>query len=158
MHGIQCLSIGRFEFIRTGDARTELAHQPITEAIGPAVHRQRLAARPRILHHCGLADVDHLLDHVDLAETVVAFAFVVDADVPAATVLKAAGSADKTLISDINLFDVFEAEHVGAGKKSVAIEVTLQPRGKTLTDEEIDAVSKALVAAVEKATGGVLRT
>ncbi|MCB1517525.1 MAG: phenylalanine--tRNA ligase subunit beta [Hyphomicrobiaceae bacterium] len=86
------------------------------------------------------------------------FAFVVDADVPAATVLKAAGSADKTLISDINLFDVFEAEHVGAGKKSVAIEVTLQPRGKTLTDEEIDAVSKALVAAVEKATGGVLRT
>lgn len=86
------------------------------------------------------------------------FAFVVDADVPAANILKAAKSAEKSLITTIKVFDVFEGEHIGAGKKSVAIEVTLQPKSKTLTDEEIEKISSAIIAAVEKATGGVLRT
>jgi len=86
------------------------------------------------------------------------FAFVVETDVPGAKMLKAAQSADKSLISKVNIFDVFAGEHVGAGKKSVALEVTLQPRDKTLTDEEIEAVSAAIVAAVEKASGGALRS
>ena len=43
------------------------------------------------------------------------------------------------------------------GQKSVAIDVLLQPRQKTLTDEEIDAVAKKIIANVEKATGGTLR-
>lgn len=86
------------------------------------------------------------------------FAFVVDRDVPAATILKAARGADKQLIADASVFDVFEGGHVGEGKKSVAIAVTLQPQQKTLTDEEIDKVAAAVVAAIEKATGGVLRT
>ena len=59
------------------------------------------------------------------------------------------------------MFDVFEGEkaesQLGAGKKSVAIEVTLQPRGKTLTDEEISAVMDKIAAKVNKATGAVLR-
>jgi phenylalanyl-tRNA synthetase beta chain len=86
------------------------------------------------------------------------FAFVVDREVTAATLLRAARNADKTLISDVNVFDVFEGAHVGDGKKSVAIAVTLQPKDKTLTDEEIDKVSQAVVAAIEKATNGVLRS
>lgn len=86
------------------------------------------------------------------------FAFVVDRDVPAATILKAARGADKALITDATVFDVFEGAHVGEGKKSVAIAVTLQPHDKTLTDEEIDKVSTAIVAAIVKATGGTLRT
>lgn len=86
------------------------------------------------------------------------FAFVVDRDVPAATILKAARSADKQLIADASVFDVFEGSHVGDGKKSVAIAVTLQPQQKTLTDEEIDKVAATVVAAIEKATGGTLRT
>jgi phenylalanyl-tRNA synthetase beta chain len=86
------------------------------------------------------------------------FAFVVDRDVAAATILRAARGADKALIADAQVFDVFEGAHVGAGKKSVAIEVTLQPQDKTLTDEEIEKVSGAVVAAILKATGGVLRT
>jgi phenylalanyl-tRNA synthetase beta chain len=57
----------------------------------------------------------------------------------------------------VGIFDVFEGSHVGEGKKSVAIEVTLQPRERTLTDEEIDKVSSAVVAAVTKTTGGELR-
>jgi len=85
------------------------------------------------------------------------FAFVVDRDITAATILRAARGADKALISDVGIFDIFEGPHLGEGKKSVAIEVTLQPREKTLTDEEIDKVSAAIVGAVTKATGGVLR-
>jgi phenylalanyl-tRNA synthetase beta chain len=86
------------------------------------------------------------------------FAFVVDRSVSAATILRAARNADKSLIADVNIFDVFEGAHVGEGKKSVAIAVTLQPAQKTLTDEEIDKVSRSIVAAIEKATSGVLRT
>lgn len=86
------------------------------------------------------------------------FAFVVDRAVPAATILKAARGAEKTLITAADVFDVFEGAGVGEGKKSVAIEVTLQPQGKTLTEEEIEKVSAAIVGAVTKATGGVLRT
>ncbi|KKB11498.1 phenylalanyl-tRNA synthetase subunit beta [Devosia geojensis] len=86
------------------------------------------------------------------------FAFLVDRSATAATILKAARGADKALIEDVTVFDVFEGAHVGEGKKSVAIEVTLQPRDRTLTDEEIDKVSGAVVAAVAKATGAVLRS
>ncbi len=86
------------------------------------------------------------------------FAFVVDRDVSAATILKAARGAEKTLITGVDVFDVFEGAGVGDGKKSVAIAVNLQPQEKTLTDEEIDRISAGVVAAVVKATGGVLRS
>jgi phenylalanyl-tRNA synthetase beta chain len=85
------------------------------------------------------------------------FAFLLDRDVTAATLLKAARGADKTLITDVSIFDLFEGTGVGEGKKSVAIRVTLQPTDKTLTDEEIEKVGAAIVAAVTKATGGSLR-
>jgi phenylalanyl-tRNA synthetase beta chain len=85
------------------------------------------------------------------------FAFLVDADVTAAAVIRAARSVDKALIADVALFDLFEGEGVGAGRKSLAIAVTLQPAEATLTDAEIDAVAAKIVAAVRKATGGELR-
>ncbi|MBU1176003.1 MAG: phenylalanine--tRNA ligase subunit beta [Alphaproteobacteria bacterium] len=86
------------------------------------------------------------------------FAFVVDAGVAAQSILKAAQGADKRLITGASVFDIYEGEHVGPGKKSVAIAVDLQPRDRTLTDEDIEAVSAAVVASVTKATGGVLRS
>ena len=85
------------------------------------------------------------------------FAFVVAADLPADSVVRAAQAAEKALIADVTVFDVFEGEAVGAGRKSVAISVTLQPRQATLTDAEIDAVAAKIVANVAKRTGGVLR-
>ena len=85
------------------------------------------------------------------------FAFVVDESVAAETLLKAVRGAEKKLIADVSLFDVYQGKGVAEGKKSLAVEVTLQPREKTLTDEEIEAVSARIVAQVEKATGGVLR-
>ncbi|MHA7774930.1 phenylalanine--tRNA ligase subunit beta [Roseibium sp. M-1] len=85
------------------------------------------------------------------------FAFLVGKDVSAEALLKAARGAEKTLIEDVTLFDIYEGQGVPEGQKSVAIDVTLQPRQKTLTDEEIDAVAKKIIASVEKATGGTLR-
>jgi phenylalanyl-tRNA synthetase beta chain len=79
-------------------------------------------------------------------------------DVAAGDVVKAALAADKKLIASVNVFDLFEADALGEGKKSLALEVTLQPKEKTLTDEEIDAVASKIIAAVGKATGGVIRT
>jgi phenylalanyl-tRNA synthetase beta chain len=86
------------------------------------------------------------------------FAFVLDEGVPAGDVVKAALAADRKLIAGVNVFDLFAAESLGAGKKSLALEVTLQPTEKTLTDEEIEAVATRVIAAVGKATGGVIRT
>ena len=71
--------------------------------------------------------------------------------------VRAARGADKALIADVRLFDVYAGDHVGPGRKSLAIEVTLQPREKTLTDEEIDAIAKKIVDKAVKATGGSLR-
>jgi phenylalanyl-tRNA synthetase beta chain len=85
------------------------------------------------------------------------FAFVVDRNVAAANILKAARNADKALISDVAVFDLFEGKGVEPGKKSIAIRVTLQPTQKTLTDDEIEKVSISIVGAVTKATGGTLR-
>ena len=85
------------------------------------------------------------------------FAFVVDENVTAESLLKAVRGAEKKLIAEVNLFDLYQGKGVAEGKKSLAVEVTLQPREKTLTDEEIDAAGKAIVAAVSKATGGALR-
>ena len=85
------------------------------------------------------------------------FAFVVDRAVKAADILRATQSVDRKLISNVTVFDVYEGKGIDPGKKSIAIAVTLQPRDKTMTDQEIDAVAAKIVAEVGKRTGGVLR-
>jgi len=85
------------------------------------------------------------------------FAFVVDSSVTADQVLRAAAASAPDLVTDVSLFDLYEGERVGAGRKSLAISVTLQPREKTLTDKEIDAIAESIIAGVKKATGGALR-
>jgi phenylalanyl-tRNA synthetase beta chain len=85
------------------------------------------------------------------------FAFVVDKSVEAGAIIKAASGADRKLVSGVNVFDVFEGASVGEGKKSVAIEVQIQPVDRTLTDEDFEALTQKIVASVTKFTGGVLR-
>ena len=85
------------------------------------------------------------------------FAFVLDDKVAAADVVRAASGADKALISDVSVFDLFEGANLGAGKKSLAIEVTLAPKEKTLTDAEIEAVAAKIVGEVKRVTGGEIR-
>lgn len=85
------------------------------------------------------------------------FAFVVDKAVEAGAIIRAASGADRKLITGVNVFDVFEGASLGEGKKSVAIEVLIQPVEKTLTDEDFEALTGKIVGNVEKTVGGVLR-
>jgi phenylalanyl-tRNA synthetase beta chain len=85
------------------------------------------------------------------------FAFLVDRGVKAGDIVRAAQSADRKLVEAVTVFDIYEGEGIEAGKKSIAIAVTLQPREKTMTDEEIEAVARKIVAEVTKRTGGALR-
>lgn len=85
------------------------------------------------------------------------FAFVVEEKIIAADIEKAIRAAEKQLITDVRIFDVYAGKGVDNGKKSIAVQVTLQANDRTLSDAEIKAVSDAIVASVSKATGGSLR-
>jgi phenylalanyl-tRNA synthetase beta chain len=98
------------------------------------------------------------LDVSDLMPVKRDFAFIVDEDLEAQTLVRAARGADRDLISEVSVFDVFTGGALPDGKKSIAVEVTISPRQKTLTDEDIAALSKKVVTAVEKATGGRIRS
>jgi phenylalanyl-tRNA synthetase beta chain len=85
------------------------------------------------------------------------FAFIVDRGVRAGDIVRAAQGADRKLITDVTVFDVYEGKGIDEGKKSIAIAVMIQPREKTLTDQEIEAVAAKIVTEVTKKTGGTLR-
>lgn len=110
----------------------------------PAEKRKATKARPP-------------LSALDLLPVSRDFAFILDAKVNAADVVKAAAAADKALIRDVSVFDLYEGKSLGEGKKSLAIQVTLQPRERALTDQEIASISSKVVAEVHKATGGEIR-
>jgi phenylalanyl-tRNA synthetase beta chain len=85
------------------------------------------------------------------------FAFVVEDAKAAGDLVRAVAGADKALISDVRVFDVYRGKGVEDGFKSVALEVELQPVEATLTDAEIEAVSTRIVAAATK-LGATLRS
>ncbi len=86
------------------------------------------------------------------------FAFVLDSKIAAEDVVRAARNTDRALIERVDVFDIYEGTGIPEGRKSLAIAVRLQPKDRTLTDPEIEAVAQKIVAAVSKATGGALRT
>lgn len=85
------------------------------------------------------------------------FAFIVDESVEASTILASALNADKKMIIDANIFDVYQGKGIEQGKKSIAFSITIQPQDKTLTDQEIEEVSKKVIDSVSAKTGGALR-
>ena len=85
------------------------------------------------------------------------FAFVVDKSVNVEKVIRAAKNADKKLIDHITLFDIYQGQGIDTDKKSVAINVSIQPQKHTLTDKEIDTIGEKIIESVEKATGGLIR-
>ena len=98
-----------------------------------------------------------VLDKADQTPVKRDFAFVVEEKVPAADITRMAMKADPKLITAARVFDVYRGASIGEGKKSVAIEVTLQPRGAAMTDEQIEAVAQSIVKSIAKATGAALR-
>lgn len=120
-----------------------LAFEAVVEAI-PEARRRALKTRPAL----------PLSPFMPLTRD---FAFVVAQATPGGEVARAARSADRTLIADARVFDVYEGKGIEPGQKSVAVEVTLQPRERTLTEAEIEAVSARIIAAAAKAVGARLR-
>ena len=84
------------------------------------------------------------------------YAFIVAEDKPAGDLIKAVLGADKALIASARVFDVYQGQGVATGSKSVALEVSIQPKDQTLTEAEIEALSAKIIAAVQK-VGGTLR-
>ncbi len=85
------------------------------------------------------------------------FAFLVDEDVAAETMIRAAIAADKTMIVAADIFDVYQGKGVETGKKSVALHITIQPREQTLTDKDLEDLSQKVIAQILEKTGGSLR-
>ena len=86
------------------------------------------------------------------------FAFVLDVELPASQLLRTIKSAAGSLLSDVQLFDVYQGENIATGKKSIAVTITLTPEKATLSDVEIESISDAIITAAEKKCGAVLRT
>ena len=85
------------------------------------------------------------------------FAFLVDRKTAAVDLAGAVQGADRALVAGVSVFDVYEGRGVPEGQKSVALAVTLQPKDRTLGEADLEAVSRRIVEAVAKKTGGVLR-
>ncbi|RCL01987.1 MAG: phenylalanyl-tRNA synthetase beta chain [Candidatus Tokpelaia sp. JSC189] len=85
------------------------------------------------------------------------FAFVVNKNVTAARIIRAAAEADKKLIQSVQVFDLFEERNLGTTKKSIAIEVSIQPVERTLTNEDLEILSKKIIDNIIKTSGGYLR-
>jgi phenylalanyl-tRNA synthetase beta chain len=105
-----------------------------------------------------LAKTRPKLDRSDFMPVERDLAFVVDAGVRAGDIVKAAESAERSLVAKVGVFDVYQGEGLPESSKSIAIQVILQPRERTLTDAEIDAAMSKIVAEVSRRTGAVLRS
>jgi phenylalanyl-tRNA synthetase beta chain len=119
-----------------------LAFEVFLDAI-PATKKKALKARPP-------------LELSDLMTVKRDYAFLMDAAAPSAELIKAVKGAEKQLITDVALFDVYQGQGVPEGQVSLALEVTIQPTDKTLTDKEIEAISAKIIANAQKA-GATLR-
>jgi len=94
----------------------------------------------------------------DYQKVVRDFAFVVDEKYSSGEIINLVKKIDKELIKDVKIFDVYQGDNIASGKKSVAFNVTLEPKDKTLSDNEIEEVSKKIISTVQEITGATLRS
>ena len=86
------------------------------------------------------------------------FAFTVNKEIKAQDLINAVSSVDKKLISNIRVFDVYEGENIPENQKSIAINVTIQPLNKTLTEKDLDQISQKIIDVVKEKIGATIRT
>jgi len=94
----------------------------------------------------------------DYQKVVRDFAFVFDEKYSSGEIINLVKEVDKELIKNVKIFDVYQGDNIESGKKSIAFNVTLEPKDKTLSDNEIEEVSKKIISKVEKTTGATLRS
>jgi phenylalanyl-tRNA synthetase beta chain len=94
----------------------------------------------------------------DYQKVVRDFAFVIDGKYSSGEIVNIVKNIDKDLIKSVKIFDVYQGENIEAGKKSIAFNVTLEPKDKTLSEEGIEQVSKQIITSVQNTTGATLRS
>ena len=94
----------------------------------------------------------------DYQKVVRDFAFVIDEKYSSGEIINFVKKIDKELIKNVKIFDVYQGENITSGKKSIAFSVTLEPKDKTLSEKDIEEVSKKIISAVQKITGATLRS
>ncbi len=94
----------------------------------------------------------------DYQKVVRDFAFVIDEKYSSGEIIALVKKIDKQLIKTVKIFDVYQGDNIDTGKKSIAFSVTLEPKDKTLSDKDIDQISKKIISSVQKSTGAILRS
>jgi len=94
----------------------------------------------------------------DYQKVVRDFAFVIDEKYSSGEIINLVKRIDQELIKDVKIFDVYQGENIDVGKKSIAFNVTLEPKDKTLTEIDIEQISKKIISTVQKETGATLRS
>ena len=94
----------------------------------------------------------------DYQKVVRDFAFVIDEKYSSGEIINLVKKIDKELIKDVRIFDVYKGDNIASGKKSIAFNVTLEPKDKTLSDNDIEKVSKKIISTVQENTGATLRS
>ncbi len=94
----------------------------------------------------------------DYQKVVRDFAFVIDEKYSSGEIINLVNKIDKELIKDVKIFDVYQGENITPGKKSIAFNVTLEPKDKTLSEKDIDQISKKIILTVQETTGATLRS
>jgi phenylalanyl-tRNA synthetase beta chain len=150
-----CLRLGPLVLARFGEL-----HPAVLEAMdaaGPvAAFEAILSAVPQPKRKPGSARPPLALS--PLQPVTRDFAFVVAESVPAERLIRAVRAADRALIADVGVFDVWRGPALGPGRKSIALSVTIQPATSTMTDAELEALARKIVAQAERQAGAVLRS
>jgi len=94
----------------------------------------------------------------DYQKVVRDFAFVIDEKYSSGEIIGLVKKIDRVLIKDVKIFDVYQGDNIAQGKKSIAFNVTLEPKDKTLSDKDIDHISKKIISTVQETTGATLRS
>ena len=94
----------------------------------------------------------------DYQKVVRDFAFVIDEKYSSGEIINLVKKIDKDLIKNVKIFDVYQGDNITTGKKSIAFNVTLEPKDKTLSERDIDQVSKKIISTVQETTGATLRS
>ena len=94
----------------------------------------------------------------DYQKVVRDFAFVIDEKYSSGEIINLVKKINKELIKEVKIFDVYQGDNISSGKKSIAFNVTLEPKDKTLSDNDIDQISKKIISTVQDTTGATLRS
>jgi phenylalanyl-tRNA synthetase beta chain len=94
----------------------------------------------------------------DYQKVVRDFAFLIDEKYSSGEIISLVKKIDKELIKNVKIFDVYQGANIGDGKKSIAFNVILEPKDKTLSDKDIDQISKKIISTVQETTGATLRS